>query len=419
MRWTVFLLAWGLLAGCVARPDPDTHRAFWWDAALVEAELGVEAIELPAGEPLWDFPVIAVTPEAIRFDSRPWLLALEPDQVPPDGAGDRRWELALTDGEVPAEEVRGSLIQPLYDELNDFRLQARRPGAESSVGGVNIVADASVPGYLLHQVAYTTAQSGIPSPVFVGRVGETLRGAHAGRPGPHYRVPCAAQVVVQVTPTERQLMAAGESMAVAEGSEVEGLLRELAARCEEPWSRWHGLLQGAKPEGLVDPARWSCVEVRVVATRITPAHRVLPTVAAGYPVHPEVAVPNPWFWEPAKEPRAPTVDGLDGFDYEALCGRDLVVHHAYAAEGERRAFADLLGTTGDDPVNPLLELLGGPTRPPPHDVVQDQLSGSQGLLEVLASPGDLPEPTGVGVDDLLEGAVGQPDQPSPTVEEAP
>lgn len=352
------------LAGCARAPDPATDRAFWRDAALVQAELGVEAVAIPAGEPLWDFPLLVVTRDELRFDDRPWRAGLAPEVRDALERAPSSFVLPLTDGAVSEEQLRGVFVSPLYDEVkaavDDHKAAWAATGsswAEERWQGVNILAEEDVPFATLGQLVYTSAQAQLAAPVFVGRAGGELRGAHAGRPEPWYRAECAGRTFLLMQPEGAELVLVDRQVLdVSSDGALTGLATDLARGCAPRWERRHAELLAAKPDGLVEPAAWRCVSVTPFVGGKVPAGRVLRLLGSTWDLAPDVHMPNPMVAMPADQPLGgATVPSLEQVDLDAACETDRLEHTAYGDTGVKA----LLGTVGSssraDAVRDLLD----------------------------------------------------------------
>ncbi len=381
----VLVLVAALLAACSS--DPTTSRHFWRDAALVEAELGVTAVEIAVGEPLWDFPLVTVSRDAIRFDARPWLAAKDRDALPPEAFEEWSFEVPVQDGVVPEEKRRGTLIVRLFEQTREWTRRVDFEANGEPWHAVNILAEEDVSWELVRQVYYTLGQATVWPPVPVGRVGPELRGAQAGRAEPYYQEPCVGEVYLDWGPNSRHvtLIQPGEGvehryLVVPDGESLAEPLADLGQRCVGLWDA--GAEELAGREGLVEPARWRCVSVISTPDASVPMKRILRSLAEGYPLAPDIVMHFPLggISGTAELPER-TGASLDEADLGIACGTARVDSWAVGRTGldailgttgsasDGEAVRDLLSDDGalEGDVAKALEKVGAPPAPPAEE----------------------------------------------------
>ncbi|MDP6935649.1 MAG: hypothetical protein QGG40_22205, partial [Myxococcota bacterium] len=176
-----------LLFACNPWSPVHERELTWYDPDRVETELGVDLVDLPAGEPLPPAARVVIRTDRIEFDNRGWFLDL-PDAffLGEDLDTEQRRAflqestvVELDDGVVPGSR-EGLLIEPLYDTL-DQQLQteaelARKLGT-TLTGDFHLVSEPDVPWETVMAAMYTGGQARFGLPTLVGRVGDRLGSA--------------------------------------------------------------------------------------------------------------------------------------------------------------------------------------------------------------------------------------------------
>jgi hypothetical protein len=285
------MILFGLLA-CGGDPLVAEEAVWWGPVDELEAAVGLDIVDLPAGEPIGYWPRIVLYDDRIEVDNRAWFLSLPDDLRASQPALLREPERVadVVDGEVPESVLRGRLISGLYEALrpmaNAHRELAEETGDEALAfdGRVVVVPSAGTSTTLLLQVLFTAGQSMYDNAAMAGDTGGRLRSATAWD-----GATCSVPLIAEPRDDGFVLQAARIPFRGAQCPSPPGELGTVVRELVEACARVHDRIADEVAADGLDPEQWRCATVHFMpAETSVRVDRVLPGLAGLHAHHPTI-----------------------------------------------------------------------------------------------------------------------------------